>query len=117
MLNREFERPIDRMISEDKYGDREVGITHPDISSFIRLRDNGDVEISAGQGLQIILHRQRGTITFEADQIMFRTREQGALHWNGLTFNEKATNYTEPVFNIRERDEMTNPYRGLDNYL
>jgi hypothetical protein len=44
--------PLNRVLkSRKEFSDREVGLTHPDMSSFIRLNDNGDIEIFAAPGI------------------------------------------------------------------
>lgn len=36
----------------NKFSRREVGLTHPDTSAFVRLNDRGEVEIFAGEELR-----------------------------------------------------------------
>lgn len=102
---------------QDKFGLREVGITHPDLPSFIKLADNGDIHIVAAEGLGIIMHPQNKSITMVGDSVRFLTKEEDGLRWNKLSFNYQATKYTEPAFVSYEDDDYQNLYRGLDDWL
>lgn len=114
-----FDNPIDIIDSQDKYSGREVGLTHPDVPGFVRIRDNGDIEIVAGEGLAILMHPSNGTITFVADHINFMTRGQGGLRWNHILFNDRATTFNEPTFVARDDTEQDiySPYEGVDIFL
>lgn len=103
--------------NQEKFGLREVGLTHPDLSSFIKLADNGDIHIVAAEGLAIILHPQNKSITFVGDTVKFLTKEEDGLRWNKLSFNSQATKYTEPAFVSYVEDDYQNLYRGLDDFL
>lgn len=93
-----FTKPYSDIRNQESFGLRETGITHPDSQSFIRLRDNGDVEISAGPGISIILHPQNKSITFIADSVKFMVKETAGVKVNDLIMNTDATNYAEPAF-------------------
>lgn len=114
-----FDNPIITADKQDHYSKREVGISHPDVSGFVRIRDNGDIEICAGDGLAILLHPKTGTITFVADHINFITRSDGGLKWNHVAFNEKATSFKEPTFIAADPNslEAFDTYEGIETYL
>lgn len=80
----------------DEFSDREVGLTHPDLSSFIRLNDAGDIEIFAGPEVGIIISAKSNTISFFADTVKINTKEDG-LKWNTYNFNYSANTYREPT--------------------
>ncbi len=97
------------------FGDREVGLTHPDLPSYIRLADNGDIQIMVNGEVGIIISQIHGSIMFVADVIKFVSKENGGLRWNQLNFNKDATTYNEPTF-VYSKEEY-DMYTGLDDYL
>lgn len=101
----------------DHYTEREVGITHPDYPSFVRLTDGGDVEIFAKEGLGIILHPTNNSITFVADNIKFLTNGKNGLRWNDLAFNAQAFQFTEPAFKLYDDTEIQTIYQGVKEIL
>lgn len=113
----EFSRPSDIIRRKDRFGYREVGITHPDNSAYVRIADNGNIEIMACDGLGIILHPQNKSITMVGDSIKFMTKEDHGLRWNKLSFNSQATKFTEPAFVPYEEDEIKDIYRGTSQYF
>lgn len=102
---------------DSEFSKSEVGLTHMGTDSFIRLCDNGNIEIFAGQEAAIILNPNTGTVTINADCIKFKTRERGGLRWNKMLFNAKATGFSEPTFiTIEDGIDTKNRYRGV-NYF
>ena len=89
------------------FSSREVGITHPDNTSFIRLTDAGDIEIFAGPGIGLVISAATRTISFFADNIRFHTKEDG-LKWNSMDFNYSADDFTEPTF-LKSNSDNYNP--------
>jgi len=79
-----------------EFSDREVGLTHPDLTSFIRLNDQGDIEIFAAPGIGIVISSRSKSISIFGDSIRFFTKEDG-LRWNSYNFNYAASNYIEPT--------------------
>lgn len=112
----EFKPGSDRVESENRYGDREVGLNHPDVPGFVRIRDNGDIEIVGGEGLAFIMSPSTGSITLVADKIKFLTKESG-LRWNKKTFNGKATKYNEPTFTVVDDVASAGLYRDVNYFL
>lgn len=113
-----YNRPAHLVNQQDKFGGREVGINHPDNSSFFKIKDNGDLEFVVGDGLGMIFHAARRTITIFADNIKFMTNEDAGLRWNNFSFNAKATNYSEPAFiKYTEDDVKVDLYDGIEYYL
>lgn len=112
-----FQSVGDIVRESEKYGDREVGLTHPDHSGFIRVRDNGDVEIFADEGLCIIMNPRSKSITFVADSIKFITRKESGLRWNNLAFNDKATSFNQTTFIPFDPQESLGMYRGVHYFL
>jgi len=99
------------------FAEREVGITHPDVTGFIRIRNNGDIEIVAGEGLAIVLNPHSNSITFVADHIKFMTKHEGGLRWNDLSFNDRATNFSEPTLvKVDDAREGYGLYKGVDHF-
>lgn len=111
-----FSVPIHLIEQQDNFSPTEVGLTHPEMPSFMRLRDNGDVEIVAGEGLSIVMHSAKKSITFEADDIKFLTRKNG-LRWNKLAFNDQAIKFNEPTFLMVNTKDKYGLYSDVDYYL
>src|SRR5690242_4881809 len=104
-MSEKFTRSTDVLDLQNNFSDREVGVTHPDISSHIRLRDNGDIEIITGEKLAIVMNRKNASITFVADHVRFLTRDDDTgMRWNKMAFNHKATLFNEPTFVIPADD-------------
>lgn len=112
-----IERPTDVVIKQDRFGFNEVGLNHPVTSSFIRLTDNGDIEIFAGEGVGIVLSNANKSITFVADQVRFMTKSKDGLRWNGLSANPNGYKFTEPPWVPFSVDESQNVYAGIDDII
>ena len=112
-----FPRPRQLLYGEDEFKDNEVGITHPLNPSFVRLKDNGDVEIVAGEGVMIILQPTKRSITLVADSIKFLTRDHGGLRWNQSYFNERADNFNEPTLVPADDQSANHIYKGVEYFL
>lgn len=102
---------------QDMFGHREVGVIHPDVSSFLRLRDNGDIEIMTGDGLGIVMSRSNQTMTLMAKQVRVLTHDGDGFFWNQLGFNKKATAYNEPTFFQPPEHDMSDLYKGAADYF
>lgn len=90
--------PVENEIKKRReFSDREVGLTHPDLSSFIRLTDQGDIEVFAAAGVGMIISGKSKSISLFADSIRFFCKEDG-LRWNNYNFNYSASSYFEPTF-------------------
>lgn len=106
----------DQISKRKNFSEREVGFTHPDNSSFMRLSDAGDIEIFAAPGVGIIISAATRTISLFADNIRFHTKDDG-LKWNSMDFNYSANDYTEPAL-VNSNPENYNPaYINLSNML
>lgn len=80
-----------------EFGNEEIGLNHPNVASFIRLRDDGVIEINADDGVSIQLDPQSRSISFIADRVKFFTREEGGIRWNEHELNNRATRFDEPA--------------------
>ena len=98
------------------FSQREVGLTHPDNSSFIRLTDAGDIEIFSAPGVGIVINGSTRTISLFADNIKFHTKEDG-LSWNSMEFNHSATLFSEPAFVKADQKSYNPAYLNMDYYL
>lgn len=99
-----------------EYSENEVGITHPDNNSFIRLNDRGDIEIFAAPGVGIIISGASRTITLHADSIRLQTKQDG-FRWNNYAFNYSATTYIEPCLVRLNMDKVHPAVGNIDYYL
>lgn len=109
--------PVEAELNRRKeFSDREVGLTHPDLSSFIRLNDQGDIEIFAAPGLGIVISSRSKSISFFADNIKMFTKEDG-LRWNSYNFNYAASNYVEPTLVKINMNSVHSAINGVHHFL
>ena len=80
----------------NQFSQREVGLNHPDTNSFLRLNDEGDIEIFAAPGIGIVISATSKTISFFAEKVRFFCAEDG-LRWNEFNFNYSASDYSQPT--------------------
>lgn len=111
-----FSRPSEIIRKQNKFNNREVGLTHPDNNSFIKVSDNGDISIMSQDGLGIIISYAQNCIFLVGDNVKFLTKEDEGLRWNGLAFNPKATTYSEPAF-IFPKKQKAGIYDGLSDFI
>ena len=112
-----FERPHDLVFTEQEFTGSEVGLNHLSNGAYVRLRDSGDVEVMATDGLGIIMHAKNRSITIIADSLRFVTGSENGLRWNNIAFNSKANEYHEPTFIDIDAYEEFNPYQGVDQFM
>jgi len=122
-LNRNYESSVGRTITEadelkkrKTYSSREVGLTHPDNSGFLRITDAGDIEIFAAPGVGIVINGSTRTISIFADNIKFHSKEDG-LKWNSKEFNSSATVFTEPAFTQSNNRDFNPGFKNADYYI
>ena len=109
--------PVNRELkSRKEFSDREVGITHPDIPSFIRLNDKGDIEIFAAPGVGMVISSSSKTISFFGNFVNFVTRDDG-LRWNSYKFNISSYDYSQPTLVKINKKEMNSAQEGVYHYL
>lgn len=109
--------PVEAELNRRKeFSDREVGLTHPDISSFIRLNDQGDIEFFAAPGLGIVISARSKSISFFADNIRMFTKEEG-LRWNNYNFNYAASSYVEPTLVKINLNTVHSAINGVHHFL
>lgn len=107
---------VDEIRRRKNFSPREVGITHPDNTGFIRITDSGDIEIFAAPGVGIIISAATKTIALFADNIKLNSKEDG-LRWNMNTFNSSATDFSEPAM-IPMTAKDTNPgFKNADYFI
>ena len=80
----------------NEFSRREVGFNHPDNNSFLRLNDDGDIEIFAAPGVGIVISGSGRSISLFADKIRMFCSETG-LRWNNFNFNYSAVDYSQPT--------------------
>lgn len=111
-----FQQPVRSAIAQDQFGLNEPGLVHPRRPSFVRLHDNGDIELTAGETLSILMAPSNRTITFVADQVKFLTKDDG-FRWNRLSFNKDAWQFNQPTFHQLDDSDAHSLYRGVDVFL
>lgn len=112
----QFERPSKMVNEQNKFGPREVGITHPDNQAYFKIADNGDMYLMCRDGLGAIFSVAQNTLFFVADNVKFLTKEDEGLRWNNLAFNSKAVTYSEPAF-IYPKKQNSGIYEGVLDFL
>jgi hypothetical protein len=109
--------PIEKETTKRRqYSDREVGITHPDLSSFIRLNDQGDIEIFAAPGVGIVISSRSKSISLFADDVKLFTKDDG-LKWNTYMFNHSASTYIEPTLVKVSPKSIHSAVNGIHHFL
>lgn len=75
------------------YGQREVGLRHPATESHIKIFDNGNIEMFAGDRSGIIVSDKHDTtnlygdtVNVNAQDVYIRTKPLGLI-WNGYALN------------------------------
>jgi hypothetical protein len=117
MTGDRFVRPSETIQDQDLFQGDEVGVNHPKTEAYVRLKNNGDIEIVAGDGLGIIMHRAGGTITLVADSVRILTRANGGLRWNDKLFNERAGSFQEATFVPVDEEGGFKLYRGVEHFI
>jgi len=109
--------PVESEVQKRKeFSDREVGLTHPDLSSFIRLNDQGDIEIFAAPGVGIVISGRSKSISLFGDQIRMHCNEDG-LRWNNYNFNYSSSDYSEPTLVKLNYKNIHSAQNGISYYL
>lgn len=109
--------PVEKEIKRRReFSDREVGLTHPDLTSFIRLNDQGDIEIFAVPGVGMIISGKSKTISLFADSIRFFSKEDG-LRWNSYNFNYSSSSYFEPTLVKIDYNQIHSAQNETSYYL
>lgn len=109
-------KPENEIGRRNEFSKREVGLNHPDTNSFIRLTDEGDIEIFASPGVGIIISSIGRSISLFADQVRMFTKEDG-LKWNNYHFNFSANDYSEPTLLKIDYQSIHSPQNNAEHYL
>lgn len=112
-----FKRPYGVAAARDLFGEREVGLTHPDNPAYIKISDSGSIEAMCGDELGIIIDSYTRTIHIYGDSVVLHTKQQGGLRWNRLSVNHRATKYTEPALVEVNVEDMSGLFNNVDNIL
>jgi hypothetical protein len=113
----EINFPVESEVQKRReFSDREVGLTHPDLSSFIRLNDQGDIEIFAAPGVGIVISGRSKSISLFGDQIRMHCNEDG-LRWNNYNFNYSSSDYSEPTLVKLNYKSIHSAQNGISYYL
>lgn len=115
----EFDDPGEQMqLESHEFGNQEPGLNHPDNPAFIRLRNDGAIEIMADDGVGIILDPRSRSITMVADHVKFFTREEGGIRWNDTELNSRATRFDEPTLVQADNEgSITDLYRDTSWFM
>lgn len=111
------EKPFNVAAARDLFSNREVGLVHPDTKAYVKLGDNGNIELICGNELGIIIDSYTRTVHIYGDSVVFHTKKSNGLRMNRLSFNQKATKYTEPTFVESEVSDMPGLFNGIDEIM
>jgi len=103
--------------NRNKFSRREVGLNHPDVFSFIKLADNGDIEIMAAPGIGIIISAVTRSVSILADTLKIYTTEDDGIRWNNYSFNYAASDFTEPVLVPLQDYQKSPAYHGSEQNI
>jgi hypothetical protein len=113
----EINFPVEAEVQKRReFSDREVGLTHPDLSSFIRLNDQGDIEIFAAPGVGIVISSRSKSISLFGDEIRLHCKEDG-LRWNNYNFNYSSSDFSEPTLVKMNYKNIHSAQNGISYYL
>jgi hypothetical protein len=107
----------DELSKRNTFSKREVGLTHPDTSSFIKLTDRGDIEIFAGEELGIIISPSSGSISIFADVLKIYSKEDDGVRWNNMSLNYASDEYSEPALVKTSKKNINSGFNYADYYL
>lgn len=103
--------------SSNLYKLREVGVTHPDTMSYIKISNNGDIELVYGEGCAIIVSSTQNRITIVCDEMKIFTNEEDGIVWNGLSFNPASISYHQPALRQTDTEENKRVYKSLEEHF
>jgi hypothetical protein len=103
--------------NRNSFSRREVGLTHPDTSAFIRLSDRGDIEIFSGEELGIVISPSSRSISIFADVVKIYSKEDNGLRWNNMSLNYASDIYNEPALVKTSEKEINSGFNYADYYL
>jgi len=106
----------DELQRRTEFSRREVGLNHPDNNSYIRLNDDGDIEIFATPGVGMVISASGRSISLFADKIKFFSSENG-LRWNNFNFNYSATDYSQPTLVKINKELINSGQNNAKHYL
>lgn len=106
----------DELQKRSHFSIREVGLNHPDVNSFIKLNDDGDIEIFATAGIGMVISASGRSISLFADKIKFFSSENG-LRWNNFNFNYSATDYSQPTLVKINKEMINSGQNNAQHYL
>ena len=106
----------DELKRRNEFSKREVGLNHPDNSSFLRLNDDGDIEIFAAPGVGIVISGASKSVSIFADKIRFFCSENG-LRWNNFNFNYSAIDYSQPTLVEIDHRSIHSAQNDAHHYL
>lgn len=104
------------LVRRNEFSRREVGLNHPDNHSFIRLNDDGDIEIFAAPGVGIVISATGRSISLFGDSVRMFTKEDG-LRWNNYHFNYSAYDYSQPTLVKIDHRSINSPQNHASYYL
>ncbi len=109
-------RPENEIGRRNEFSKREVGFNHPDTPSFLRLNDEGDIEIFAAPGIGMVISAVGRSISLFADNIRIFSKDDG-FRWNNHYFNYSAIDYSEPTLVKIDYESIHSAQNNAEVYL
>ncbi len=102
--------------TNDRFDLHDVGLTHPDNNSFVKIDGSGRIYLMAGPNMGIVLDPVSQTVSLIGDTIKVVSKEDEGFKWNNVSFNPRAVSYAEPTFTY-SKEVINHLYDDVDRFL
>lgn len=100
----------------EKFGLKDVGLTHPDNDAFIKIDGQGRIYAMSAPNLGVVIDPVKQTITWFGDTVKVLTKEDEGFKWNTMSFNPRAVSFAEPTF-VFSKEVVNHLYDDVDRFL
>jgi hypothetical protein len=114
MMESQYKHPAQDLEVAQRFDATELGFRHPSSGSFIRLCDDGSIQIVVGKDGRTGITLDENGITIFGDSLTLLSG-YGGFTWNGKDFNPHSDRVDEPALVERSRS-YRNPSRGFGEY-
>jgi hypothetical protein len=114
MMDNLYKHPRRDLEVEQRFSTTELGFRHPFTGSYIRVGDDGSIQITVGDSGRTGITLDENGITIFGDKITILSGPNG-FSWNGKDFNPCSDRVDEPTLISRSKS-YRNPSRGFGEY-
>jgi hypothetical protein len=114
MMKSQYKHPKQDLEIAQRFDATELGFRHPATGSFIRLCDDGSIQIIIGNNGRTGITLDENGVTIFGDKINILSG-YGGLNWNGKEFNPCADRVEEPAL-VERSKAYRNPSRGFGEF-